>query len=78
MLFNSPSEVESSPICLAGLLTYASVILGGLPRIFIPVASDRLPSSQRLQLRGSDGFAPSSRTPDNPSIAGNLFRDIES
>jgi hypothetical protein len=34
MLFNSPSEVESSPICLAGLLTYASVILGGLPRIF--------------------------------------------
>src|ERR1700720_1361877 len=54
---------------LAGLLTYASTSLNGLPRKLLPVASSRLPSSQRLQLRGSDGFAPSSRTPDSSTIA---------
>jgi hypothetical protein len=63
-----PARSKQGRSHLAGLLTYASTSLNCLPRIFIPVASSRLPSSRRLQLRGSDGFAPSSRTPDESTI----------
>jgi hypothetical protein len=71
MLFNSPSEVELSPIYLAGLLTCASSNLVGLPRNLIPVTikchvlnaysygvvtdSHRLPEHQILDLYRSYG-----------------------
>ena len=67
MLFNSPSEVESAQHHLAGLLTCASSSLAGLPRTCVPVTFN-LPDSRRLQLRGSDGLSPSSRTPDDRVI----------
>jgi hypothetical protein len=39
MLFNSPIEVERSPINLVGFLTCASSEVNSLPRTLIPVAS---------------------------------------
>ena len=62
-LSDSPIEVEYAlGQRLAGLLTYASANLSGLPGTFSSGAIEL--SSQRLQLRGSGGFQPPSQIPD--------------
>ena len=62
MLFSSPSEAESSldwpP---AGLLTYASTKFDSPSQDASQWLITNRQTSQRLQLRGSDGFTPSSQ-----------------
>jgi len=59
-LSSSPIEAESSPDWhLTGLLTHASTNLNSLPEATLSGRSIHSTfSSQRIQLRGSGGFAP--------------------
>jgi hypothetical protein len=62
---------------LAGLLTCASSRIGSPSQgQNTPVASSKVPISQRSQLRGSGGIAPPSRTPD--ALKDTLWQDRRS
>jgi hypothetical protein len=70
LLSSSPIEAEKGPGGhLAGLLTCAFLEFEQPSQEYIPVARANWFNSQRLQLRGSGGFAPPSRTPDCSKIA---------
>src|ERR1017187_6283307 len=73
MLFSSPIEAESSPDWhLTGLLTHASTNLNSLPEATLSGRSIHSTfNSQRIQLRGSGGFAPhfpNVRCPDSTPV----------
>jgi hypothetical protein len=62
MLFSSPSEAECKPDRPpAGLLTCASPSFDSPSQDASQWLEENCQSSQRLQLRGSDGFTPSSQ-----------------
>jgi hypothetical protein len=62
MLFSSPSEAECKPDrSPAGLLTCASPSFDSPSQDASQWLEENCQSSQRLQLRGSDGFTPPSQ-----------------